>query len=462
MQGAGAAEGEQGEVARVVAALERHEPDGARHLVIGDAHDGAGHLVRRQPEVRADLGVEDLADAIEGRRPADAEQPRRIEPPQQEIGVGDRGLRPAAPVADRPGIGARALRPHLQDSRRAHPRDRAAARADRVDVDHGHAHGQAVAHLLVCAQRGPATADDADVEARPAHVAGDDVLVPGRQRRVGGGLHAGGGSRHERAHGVARRDVDRHGAAIALHDEELVPVPLRREIGRELAQVAVDDRLHERIDRRGGPPLELAVLGQELGAHRDVGVGPFGRGDLARPPLVRIVQVGMDEVDHERLGALRPEPARRLAHLVLGEGHDDLALGVHALVDLEAQIARDQRLEAALEPVRRGARAPSQLEHVAEAPRRDEPRPRALALEQRIGRGGRPVHDHLQLGRPRRRARQRRLHTRGLVGDRGRHLRHAHLPGGLIDEHEIGEGPAHIHPDQLGLRHRSAPSVGTG
>ena len=160
-------------------------------------------------------------------------------------------------------------------------------------------------------------------------------------------------------------------------------------------------------------------------------------------------------MDHERLDALRPEPARRLAHLVLGEGHDHLALGVHALVDLEAQIARDQRLEAALEPVRRGPRAAAQLEHVAEAARRDEPRPRALALEQRIGRGGRPVHDHLQLGRPRRRAGQRRLHAVGLVGDRRRHLRHAHVAGGLVDEHEIGEGPSHVHPDQLGLRHRS-------
>ena len=280
--------------------------------------------------------------------------------------------------------------------------------------------------------------------------------MPGRQRRVGGGLHAGGGPDMSVLHGVARRDVDRHGAAIALHDEKLVPVPLRREIGRELAQVAVDDRLHERIDRRRGPPLELAVLGQQLGAHRDIGIGPFGRGDLARPALVRIVQIGMDEVDHERLGALRPEPARRLAHLALGEGHDHLALGVHALVDLEAQIARDQRLEATLEPVRRGARAAPQLEHVAEAPRRDEPRPRALALEQRVGRGGRPVHDHLELGRPRRRARQRRLHTGGLVGDRRRHLRDAHLSGGFIHEHEIGERPAHIHPDQLRLRHRRA------
>ena len=43
-------------------------------------------------------------------------------------------------------------------------------------------------------------------------------------------------------------------------------------------------------------------------------------------------------MDDERLDALRPEPVHRLAHLVLGERHDDEALGVHALVDLEPQI----------------------------------------------------------------------------------------------------------------------------
>ena len=50
---AGAAEGEQDEVARVVAALQRHEADGARHLVVGHPHDAGGDLVRaRGPDAR--------------------------------------------------------------------------------------------------------------------------------------------------------------------------------------------------------------------------------------------------------------------------------------------------------------------------------------------------------------------------------------------------------------------------
>ena len=51
----------------------------------------------------------------------------------------------------------------------------------------------------------------------------------------------------------------------------------------------------------------------------------------------------------------------------------------------------------------------------------------------------------------RRGAGQRALHAAGLVGHRGRHLGHPHLAGGLVDEHQIGEGPADVDPDELGL-----------
>ena len=51
-------------------------------------------------------------------------------------------------------------------------------------------------------------------------------------------------------------------------------------------------------------------------------------------------------MDDDRLDALRPKPVHRLAHLVLGERHDE-ALGIYALVDFEAQVPRDQRLEVA-------------------------------------------------------------------------------------------------------------------
>ncbi len=161
-------------------------------------------------------------------------------------------------------------------------------------------------------------------------------------------------------------------------------------------------------------------------------------------------------MDHQRLDALRAETQDRLAHLIEGQRRDHQALGIDPLVDLEAEIARDEGLERALEPVRGGPRPPAQLEHVAEAPRGDEPGAGALALEQRVGRGGRPVDDHRHLGRARRSAGQGSLHAAGLVGHRGRDLGDPDQAGGLVDAHQIGERAADVDPDELGLGHARA------
>src|SRR5439155_1647995 len=330
--------------------------------------------------------------------------------------------------------------------------DRAAAGADRVDVDHRHADGQAVAHLLVGAHGRRAAHDHADVEAGASHVARDHVAMAGGQRREGRRPHPGRGSGHQRVDRVARGHVHRHRAAVALHHEQLVPVALLDQLTRQAAQVAIDDRLHEAVDGRRRPALELAVLRQQLGAHGDVGVGPLGRGHLARAPLVRGVDVGMDEVDDERLDPARLQPGGGAADLVLVERRHHEALGVHPLGHLHAQLARDERLEGALEAIGRGPRATAQLEHVAEAARGDEPGPGALALEHGVGGGGGAVDDDRQVGgRPPGRG-DGGQDAVGLVARRRRHLDHADGAGRLVEEHEIGEGAADVHADEQAVR----------
>ena len=160
------------------------------------------------------------------------------------------------------------------------------------------------------------------------------------------------------------------------------------------------------VDRRRRPALELAVLGQELGAHRDVGVGPLGRGDLARAPLVRVVHVRVDEVDHERLGARAPgagAPRRAPASSSSGTTTWPSASMRSSTSRRRSRGISGSKLPLSPYGVGRVRRPSSSTSR--KPARRDEPRPRALALEQRVGRGGRPVHDHLQLGRRRRRAR---------------------------------------------------------
>ena len=67
----------------------------------------------------------------------------RVEPSEEDVGVGHRRQAAAAAVGRRPRIGARALRPDAQRPALVEPRDRPAARADGVDVDVRHAHRQA-------------------------------------------------------------------------------------------------------------------------------------------------------------------------------------------------------------------------------------------------------------------------------------------------------------------------------
>src|SRR6187200_2170829 len=55
------------------------------------------------------------------------------------------------------------------------------------------------------------------------------------------------------------------------------PLPFKRDLlvmNGNGGTVAVEDRLHRRIDRRRGAALVLAELGEQLMPERDVGVGP--------------------------------------------------------------------------------------------------------------------------------------------------------------------------------------------
>ena len=52
---AGAAEGDQREVARIVAALDRQQPDAAGHALVDDGEDRLRRLLDAEPELGAEL-----------------------------------------------------------------------------------------------------------------------------------------------------------------------------------------------------------------------------------------------------------------------------------------------------------------------------------------------------------------------------------------------------------------------
>src|SRR2546427_582942 len=82
----------------------------------------------------------------------------------REIRVGDGGLRAAATIADRPRLGACALRADLQGADIVDPGDAAPARADFDDVDHRHHHrvaARVTAHVVARGHGGLAIAYEA-------------------------------------------------------------------------------------------------------------------------------------------------------------------------------------------------------------------------------------------------------------------------------------------------------------
>ena len=105
------------------------------------------------------------------------------------------GSVPPRAVAGGAGIGAGALRADPQHAAVVDPGDRAAARADRDDVEHRRADRQAV-DLAFRGERGAAVLHQADVGRGAAHVEGDQVLEARARRLARRADHAGGRARN--------------------------------------------------------------------------------------------------------------------------------------------------------------------------------------------------------------------------------------------------------------------------
>ena len=193
---------------------------------------------------------------------------------EHEVGVGDGGLGAALAVAERAGVGAGRLRPHLQGALGGDPGDRAPTRAHRDDVDHRDLAGVGADRALG-GQRGLAVEHDRDVGRGAAAVAGEHLVEagpPGDQGRPQGSRRGPGEHRRDR---LVHDLVGREHAAVGLHhvERDRPAAGEAVEPGVDVADVAADVRLDRGVDEGGHRPLVLAVLAQHLGADRHHGVG---------------------------------------------------------------------------------------------------------------------------------------------------------------------------------------------
>ena len=199
---------------------------------------------------------------------------------------------------------------------------------------------------------------------RPIRRASSAVAItPGRRPRL---------DHVDRAPPAAR---GRHDAAVRLHDQDRRADAEPAQLRLEAPEVAAHDRHDVGVRHRRARPLELAHLGQDLRGEGQQDAGRPLADDRRRGLLVGAARVRVEERDRDRLHALAREEidGRRDAR------PDRAASGSPAraepLRDLAPPAPRDEgRRPLEVDVVEPRQPEPPDLQEVAEARRREEPR----------------------------------------------------------------------------------------
>jgi hypothetical protein len=246
-------------------------------------------------------------------------------------------------------------------------------------------------------------------------------------------------------------------AAVRLHHEWRGESDLLGALDKS-AEVGVDFRRHVGVhDRRRGA-LVLPERREEFVGGRDRRVQLLAQ-DSGDGLLVAGVGVGVEQRDRDALGVGLTDSVREVAH-VLRVGNAVDSLGGRALLDLEAAAARDQRVGLlGVQIVEVGAVLSADFQHVAESLGRDERGPRAVGLQQRVGRDRHRVREVVDgvggevgfsAGFP-----DAVEDALALVVGRGDLRGDEALVGG--QQRNVGEGAAHVRADADSVGHGRQP-----
>ena len=186
MDRAGAAEGHQAELPRVVAALHRDDAERLAHVGVDHLDDARGGLRDAEAERRRDVLGDRALGGGAAYRQAAVEQRGAVEVAEHDVRVRHGRAGAAAAVGGGAGRGAGAVRPDLERAAGVDPGDAAAAGADLREVDHRHADRVAgagdpalgvagAADLVLRRHRDLAADDHAGLGRGAAHVEGQHV-----------------------------------------------------------------------------------------------------------------------------------------------------------------------------------------------------------------------------------------------------------------------------------------------
>ena len=121
---------------------------GQRHVRVDDLDDAERGVLDRQAERLRHLGFDGLVREVGIERQVAAEHLVGVEAAENDLRVGDGRLLAALAVAGGARFGAGRARPDVKAARGIDIGDRAAAGADRDEIDHRHQNGMAV-HVRV-------------------------------------------------------------------------------------------------------------------------------------------------------------------------------------------------------------------------------------------------------------------------------------------------------------------------
>ena len=396
MHRAGTAERDEREVTRLDPLGHGQRPDCLRHLRVDHVEDSLRELERLERKLACEAGDGASGGSGVERHPAAGER-RRVDPAEDEIRIGDGRLAAAPPVARGAGVGTRALRADAEPAALL-VRDGAATGADGVDVHDRHQERQALEGGLR-RDLGAAVDDEADVEARAAHVDADQIrpLEQARQRdEAHRAAHRPGEQRlHRPFAGRARRDD----AAARLHHVQGDVQSALVQLALEPLEVAAHGRAGVRVEHGGRSALVLAPFGGDSVRQRDRKVTELLAQDLLGAQLVRRIEVGEEEADGDGTEGLVLGASGGGTDGLLVERRQLLASPVEPAADLDGVSPRNERRRlSVVELVQLCPVAAGDLVRVADALRGEQQDALASPLKERVQPDGRAVDEEADLG----------------------------------------------------------------
>ena len=189
-----AAEGDQGSIVRILAALDGVDPGGACHVLAHHLGHAEGSRIWRERHGVTDDGPERVLGPGRSQRHLAAGEMTRGDSAHHHVGVGDGRLASAEVIARGARLRPGTFRADREPAQFIDPGDGAAARADLHHVDDRDAQGNSAVlaeaigpgDLETTARLGQATVEETDFRRGAAHVEGHRLV-----QAIGPGDHAG-------------------------------------------------------------------------------------------------------------------------------------------------------------------------------------------------------------------------------------------------------------------------------